>query len=268
MKREKTLQLTPDQEKLFKEREEWALKIASKWSDRNNINEDLKPAIASAALVGLADWCTRFDPARGLAFSTGGIPRILGEMKDELRRHDHVSRNTRIAIKAGEKENVVLVSGHAGEADKLGFFDLQHAPQPECEVEKSEELRQALSLIPAGQGRQVCEMYYVEGLKLHEIGDRLGLTESRIAQIHTRALEHARRMAAGREAENGITPPPAISKPSTFALEKNLCPCPKCGGSMKNSRFKVCLKCAAKARRQDGGGNSAPSDDRIGVADE
>jgi RNA polymerase sigma factor for flagellar operon FliA len=36
--------------------------------------------------------------------------------------------------------------------------------------------------------RTVIALYYAEGLTLHEIGDVLGVTESRVSQIHTKAV--------------------------------------------------------------------------------
>lgn len=46
------------------------------------------------------------------------------------------------------------------------------------------------------QERTVLTLYYFEELKLHEIADVLGLTESRISQIRTKALSRLRQMMA------------------------------------------------------------------------
>ncbi len=40
--------------------------------------------------------------------------------------------------------------------------------------------------------RTVLSLYYVEGLKLKEIGDILGVTESRVCQLHKKAIEELR----------------------------------------------------------------------------
>lgn len=40
-------------------------------------------------------------------------------------------------------------------------------------------------------------LYYYEELQLSEIGLVLGITESRVAQLHTRAIQQLRRMLGG-----------------------------------------------------------------------
>ena len=44
--------------------------------------------------------------------------------------------------------------------------------------------------------RRVITLYYREGLLLREIGAILGVTESRISQIHSRALQRLREILA------------------------------------------------------------------------
>ena len=51
--------------------------------------------LVSAGTLGLAEAIDRFDPSRGLAFSTYAVPRIHGAVVDELRRLDHVPSSIR-----------------------------------------------------------------------------------------------------------------------------------------------------------------------------
>jgi len=51
--------------------------------------------LVSAGTMGLIDAIEKFEPERGLAFSTFAVPRIRGAILDELRRLDTVSRTVR-----------------------------------------------------------------------------------------------------------------------------------------------------------------------------
>ena len=51
--------------------------------------------LVSAGTMGLIDAIEKFEPERGLAFSTFAVPRIRGAILDELRRLDAVSRTVR-----------------------------------------------------------------------------------------------------------------------------------------------------------------------------
>ena len=41
--------------------------------------------------------------------------------------------------------------------------------------------------------RQVIELYYYKGLKLREIGEEMGVTESRVCQIRASAIRNLRK---------------------------------------------------------------------------
>jgi RNA polymerase sigma factor for flagellar operon FliA len=47
--------------------------------------------------------------------------------------------------------------------------------------------------------RLVLTLYYYENLTLGQIGSVLGVTESRVCQIHTKAVMHLRNHLAGSE---------------------------------------------------------------------
>jgi RNA polymerase sigma factor for flagellar operon FliA len=51
--------------------------------------------LISAGTMGLIEALDRFDPTRGLAFSTFAVPRVRGAILDELRRIDHVPSSMR-----------------------------------------------------------------------------------------------------------------------------------------------------------------------------
>ncbi len=56
--------------------------------------------LVSAGTMGLMEALDRFEPARGLAFSTFAVPRVRGAILDELRRIDHVPSSIRRRTRA------------------------------------------------------------------------------------------------------------------------------------------------------------------------
>lgn len=58
--------------------------------------------------------------------------------------------------------------------------------------EQNEILSHALVRIPERE-RQVVELYYHKGLTMREIGERLGVDESRVSQLHSSALDRLRK---------------------------------------------------------------------------
>jgi hypothetical protein len=62
-------------------------------------------------------------------------------------------------------------------------------------------------------------MYYYDGLTLTEIGQVLGVTESRVCQIHTKALRQLRSKLADRPESARLTQNPA--PPAAPAARRN-----------------------------------------------
>ena len=87
----------------------------------------------------------------------------------------------------------VLFSGQAGSStlgDTLATTD--DGPVALLEIEETRRLlARAISSL-ADRERTVLTLYYYEGLNLSEIGDVLGVTESRACQIHTKAVHQLR----------------------------------------------------------------------------
>ncbi|MEZ6185784.1 MAG: FliA/WhiG family RNA polymerase sigma factor [Planctomycetota bacterium] len=68
-------------------------------------------------------------------------------------------------------------------------------PEPSSDAQRRENLDlmvQALSALPKRE-REVIGLFYTEGLRQKEIADLLGVTSSRVSQIHSRALMILRR---------------------------------------------------------------------------
>jgi len=93
-----------------------------------------------------------------------------------------------------------LRGGERSERSTLGetLPDRSHGPVDMFEAKESKEaLVRAVDDMPERE-RTVLMMYYYDGLTLTEIGDVLGVTESRVCQIHTKALRQLRSKLADR----------------------------------------------------------------------
>src|SRR5271170_4564960 len=94
----------------------------------------------------------------------------------------------------------VLRGGDRSERSTLGetLPDGSWGPVDTFEAKESKEaLILAVDGMPERE-RTVLMMYYYDGLTLTEIGQVLGVTESRVCQIHTKALRQLRSKLADR----------------------------------------------------------------------
>jgi RNA polymerase sigma factor for flagellar operon FliA len=90
-----------------------------------------------------------------------------------------------------------------GDSMTLGdtIADTRDGPMASYEVEEMRQiLAQAINDMPERE-KIVLTLYYYEGLTLSEIGEVLGVTESRVCQIHTKSVIHLRAKIAATERE-------------------------------------------------------------------
>jgi RNA polymerase sigma factor for flagellar operon FliA len=81
----------------------------------------------------------------------------------------------------------------AGEGDQVSLLEMLEDPDSANPVESLDEtevreaLADAISRLPERE-KLVVTLYYYEELTLREIGEVLGVTESRVSQLHTKAI--------------------------------------------------------------------------------
>jgi RNA polymerase sigma factor FliA len=87
-------------------------------------------------------------------------------------------------------DEMLSVSGERGESTTLGetLPDKGEGPVAAFEVEEMKQLLADAINRMGEREKIVLTLYYYEGLTLAEIGEVLGVTESRVCQIHTKAV--------------------------------------------------------------------------------
>ncbi|WP_309043060.1 RNA polymerase sigma factor FliA [Marinobacter sediminicola] len=182
--------------------------------------------LMQAGMIGLLEAAQRYSSTKGATFETYAGIRIRGSMVDEIRKGDWVPRSVhrnarRVAraIKAvedregreaqdfevAEKLDMELSEYHATLADTNSgrLFSLDELNESgELPIEETEardnplddltsdsfrsNLAAEIELLPERE-KLVLSLYYTEELNLKEIGAVLGVSESRVSQIHSQA---------------------------------------------------------------------------------
>ncbi len=179
--------------------------------------------LIQAGLIGLLEASRNYDASQGASFETYAGIRIRGAMLDEVRRNNwaprSVFRKARTiaqAIRDLEAKNgrdahdhevaeqlgvsiddyhqlLKEASGHSMfSIDDVNESELpsNSSPSPMENVQNDafkRDLAESIDGLPERE-RLVLSLYYNEELNLREIGEILGVTESRVSQIHSQAV--------------------------------------------------------------------------------
>lgn len=182
--------------------------------------------LMQAGMIGLLEAAQRYSSTKGATFETYAGIRIRGSMVDEIRKGDwvprSVHRNARRVARAikevedregreaqdfevAEALDMTLSEYHATLADANSgrLFSLDELNESgELPIEETEardnplddltsdsfrsNLAAEIELLPERE-KLVLSLYYTEELNLKEIGAVLGVSESRVSQIHSQA---------------------------------------------------------------------------------
>ena len=181
-------------------------------------------AIATEELIKVS---RRYDPKQNDNFWGYAKQRVQGGMLDYLRSLDIVSRGDRKIIKDIEKESIEYYNKYQQEPSDEYLSEKLNIPLKKIKkaklaseiynvmpieeqlnffenIEKKVEEEELIDVIKKELSNMnereqlVIQLYYFEELSLKEISEILGITESRISQIHKNVIKKIReRLANG-----------------------------------------------------------------------
>jgi RNA polymerase sigma factor for flagellar operon FliA len=188
--------------------------------------------LVSSGVLGLIDAIERFDPGQGVKFETFATPRIRGAIYDGLRQLDWVPRSVRSRAREVQRamHEFEAVNGRSPSdrelAEQLGIERAEldrwlqsiatttvgpleralaagaepkalsgEVPQTPSKVVEDREVRELMrneiDKLPDRE-KIVLSLYYDEGLTLAQIARVLGVSESRVPQLHSKSVLHLR----------------------------------------------------------------------------
>lgn len=188
--------------------------------------------LISAGSVGLVESLGKFRPELGIKFETYSENRIKGAMLDELRRMDWFSRGLRQKVKVIEnaihdlehqlgqspsQKQIENATGFSPEEVQQGLEALQNqmcvsldlfsdnlannnengcSDEPFESTLFQEIVNKVANLIEDLTPREklVLSLYYGEELNMKETSEVMDITEGRVSQLHSQALQKLRKM--------------------------------------------------------------------------
>jgi RNA polymerase sigma factor for flagellar operon FliA len=221
---------TRDRDKLITEHVEIARRISLRiarscpdWISRDDI--------VAAGMIGLAEAAERYDETRQEPFLSFAEKRIRGAVIDELRRGDVMPRRMRrmarrigdviqnLEVQHGEAtddkvaealgvtledykqnlEQIVHVSVGALELDDDSLMPTSDEASPEMQLAQRRAKAKVRAALDKLEKRDllILNLYYTEELTYTEIGEVMGITRSRVCQLHGRAIARMRSLISG-----------------------------------------------------------------------
>lgn len=184
--------------------------------------------LMSYGVIGLIDAIDKFDRTKNIKFETYASIRIRGSIIDQIRNLDWVPRsirqkskllkdayevldqklgrepsNAEIAEYLGKTEseiksmfdetsifNVMSIEDDFKDNYKIQLKDETIDSSPEASAIKNDTLKELQLAIEKLSERDkiIINLYYYEGLTYKEIGEILKISESRVSQIHSKAI--------------------------------------------------------------------------------
>ncbi len=185
--------------------------------------------LIQVGMIGLLEAARAFNPTKGIEFESFALSRVRGAILDEVRQLSYLPRSA-VAFNKSENQATNALASELGRAptqaeladhmgDDLELFQKrrgnakrfetlsmevmtdevmgiadERTRQPDAIVEHEQFMRAVTGAIAELPERDqlLMSLYYVEELNLKEIGEILGVTESRISQLLTAVVKKLR----------------------------------------------------------------------------
>lgn len=119
--------------------------------------------------------------------------------------NDEIAKYLKISLnEVGEIENYInyismvsledVVFSDDEDVNLIGIIEDKNSPSPDAHLQDKEQLEilaEAINLLKE-KDRTILNLYYYEGFTLKEIGTVLSVSESRVCQLHSRAISNLR----------------------------------------------------------------------------
>lgn len=190
--------------------------------------------LEGAGLLGLVEAAARFDPTRGVEFVHYASRRVRGAMIDELRRNCPLPQQqlqlwteireltaacevypstAEISLRLGVPEQSIIDCLDAVRLLRHEEWREELAPSQggtaeQTDIERQElcnALSEAIMQLPE-RLRAIVSMYYLDELRLKEIGEVLELSESRVSRLLTDAQLRLKRILSQSRSNKGTEP--------------------------------------------------------------
>jgi RNA polymerase sigma factor for flagellar operon FliA len=172
----------------------------------------------NTGVIGLMDAIEKYDPEKNCKFKTYAEFRIKGAIQVEQRlgrsaNEEEVADSLGLEldkfhtlinqVRGISLVNLEEIRGTNADGDRAGTFadiiEDVHSENPFASLKLMETkhvISDTISSLPEKE-RLVISLYYYEDLNMKEIGTILGITESRVCQIHTKAVMRLRSKLKG-----------------------------------------------------------------------
>lgn len=175
--------MTAAQQKLAADHIKLAHDVAANMTKRGMTFDDCY----ASALAGLCQAAMSWRADGGASFTTYSQHRMRGKILDDLRERDYLSRNHR---KSQPDHSVGSLSTpiHTGSGREKCVSDTL-AAKP---AENLDGFASIVAKLSTREERVMFVLYYQEGMSMREVGEAVGVTQSRVSQVMGEATRRLR----------------------------------------------------------------------------